>query len=89
MIAKSIIIFGSVQGVNYRYYTKKTADSLGLKGYVKNNPDGSVNVLAIGKETSVNELIEWCKKGPKFANVKELKEKEVEIDNHINDFRIN
>ena len=65
----SITITGQVQGVYYRQATRKKASELGLTGVVKNNPDGSVNILATGPDDQLNELIEWCKEGPPNAIV--------------------
>lgn len=56
-----LIISGRVQGVGYRYSTRSKADILGLKGYVKNNHDSTVEILAIGKKENIKELIDWCK----------------------------
>ena len=62
-------IHGQVQGVLFRHYTIKTASSLGLTGYAKNLPDGTVEVVAEGDEKELNELIEFCKHGPPSAHV--------------------
>jgi acylphosphatase len=48
------------------------AKSLGLKGFVLNEPSGSVYVEVEGEETAVNEMIEWARKGPPMANVESL-----------------
>ena len=62
-------IFGLVQGVNFRYYTKKQAEKLNLTGYAKNNPDGTVEVEAEGEEDKINQLIQLVKSGPPLARV--------------------
>ena len=67
-----IIVHGYVQGVFFRHYTRKTALSLGLKGYVRNMDDGNVEVVAEGSKDKINELIEFCKKGPEAAKVKKV-----------------
>ena len=64
-----IFIEGRVQGVSYRWWTKKTANDLGLTGWVRNLEDGRVEVIAEGKEDQVNQLIELIKKGPRFSKV--------------------
>ncbi len=64
-----IIVHGYVQGVFFRHNTKNEALSLGLKGYVRNMPNGSVEVVAEGPEDKIKELIEFCKKGPEAAEV--------------------
>lgn len=65
----TIRVSGIVQGVYYRYNTKEKADDLGLSGFVRNLPDGSVEAQAEGEEEEVKNLIEWCKKGPIGARV--------------------
>ena len=52
-----LIIKGTVQGVGFRYYTRRLADSLGLSGYVKNLPDGNVEIEAEGDKQSLQDLI--------------------------------
>lgn len=64
-----INVFGLVQGVFFRYTTRKVARKLGLTGFVKNMPDGSVYIEAEGSEEKLNELIKFAKKGPKYARV--------------------
>lgn len=66
-------VFGFVQGVNFRFSTFKLAKELNLTGWVKNKEDGSVQVLAQGREESLQKLISFLKKGPPLAKVKEVK----------------
>jgi tRNA pseudouridine55 synthase len=65
-------VYGSVQGVGYRYFVKEKAQSLDLLGYVKNLEDGTVEVLAQGREENLQKLIEELKKGPFLARVDKL-----------------
>jgi len=67
-----IKVSGRVQNVGFRFHTRKTAQSLGLTGYVSNLPDGSVMVRAEGEETLLEELVSWCRKGPDWAEVSRL-----------------
>lgn len=62
-------IHGRVQGVFYRQSTREKARELGLSGWVKNMPDGTVEALAAGPEEVVKQLIEWCGNGPAYARV--------------------
>jgi len=62
-------VYGLVQGVGFRYFVKREAQRLGLTGWVKNNPDGSVEVLAEGEEASLRELLSLLQRGPTFAVV--------------------
>jgi len=63
---------GFVQGVYFRQSTKAKASELGITGEVRNNPDGTVHITATGIQTRLNELIEWCWKGPDAAVVKNV-----------------
>ena len=69
----SIIVEGLVQGVYYRQSTKAKATETGITGEVKNKKDGSVHIIATGSEEQLQQLIEWCKKGPDMAIVTNVK----------------
>jgi len=73
-----IVIRGKVQGVFFRATTAEKARSLGLSGWVRNLPDGSVEVVVKGDEEKLKELIEFCHKGPPLARVTEVLVQEVE-----------
>ena len=75
-----LIISGKVQGVFYRVNTKKTARKLGLKGWVKNTPDGKVEAVISGEEQHNKAFIEWCKVGPARAEVTDVEVKEIEFE---------
>lgn len=63
---------GIVQGVGFRYSAARTARGLGLSGYVRNLPDGGVEVLAEGPEERLQRLRAWLEKGPPGAYVRHL-----------------
>lgn len=65
----SIIVSGRVQGVGFRYYTKKKAQECNVNGFVQNKTDGSVYIEANGKKIDIETFIDWCKKGPSWARV--------------------
>ncbi|MGH1352361.1 MAG: acylphosphatase [Methyloligellaceae bacterium] len=65
-------ITGRVQGVFYRAWTKQTADSLGLQGWVRNKLDGSVEALFGGKREAVEKMNRLCHEGPENAHVDEV-----------------
>ena len=67
-----IHVYGLVQGVFFRYTTRKVARKLDLAGYVKNMPNGSVYIEAEGPENKLLELLEFSKKGPKQAHVEKV-----------------
>lgn len=74
---------GEVQGVGYRASARWVADSLGLTGWVRNCPDGSVEAVFDGDSPAVDEAIEWCRRGPSFAEVESV---EVEWLPHGDEF---
>jgi len=65
-------IIGKVQGVFFRASAKEKADELYILGWVKNTPDGSVEIVAHGTEASIDAFITWCRKGPRGAVVSEV-----------------
>ncbi len=69
-----IQVSGKVQGVFYRQSTLEKAISLSINGWVKNNKDGTVEMLAEGSPEALSELINWCKKGPKNAVVTKVED---------------
>jgi len=62
-------VFGKVQGVAFRYYTKKKADELGIMGTVQNQLDGSVIAYVSGSDQSVNAFVQWCGVGSPASHV--------------------
>jgi acylphosphatase len=65
-------IYGLVQGVFFRDSTKEKAKELDLAGWVRNEPDGTVKVVAEGEEEKLKELIDWCKEGSPSARVEKV-----------------
>ena len=65
----SIIVTGKVQGVWYRQSAKEKATELGVTGNVRNQPDGSVAIIATGLTNQLDQFIEWCRQGPPRALV--------------------
>ena len=66
------IINGSVQGVGFRYFVRTVAADLGLKGWVRNRPDGRVEVEAEGDEDQLHQLELQLWKGPYFSRVENV-----------------
>ena len=64
-----VTVAGRVQGVFFRAATQDMARSLGLAGWVRNLPDGRVELLAEGTDAAVSELLTWCRVGPRLARV--------------------
>jgi acylphosphatase len=73
-------IAGRVQGVGYRAWAVETARRLGLRGWVRNRADGSVEALVTGDEDAVARMIEACRDGPFAARVAEVAVSEAEDD---------
>lgn len=71
-VRASLRIRGRVQGVFYRQSTKEEADRLGLRGWVRNLPDGDVEALVEGPGEQVDALVAWCHRGPPAARVTEV-----------------
>ncbi len=65
----NLLIYGQVQGVFFRASTLEQAQSLSLTGWVKNLPDGGVEVLAEGARYALEQLVAWCRHGPPAAEV--------------------
>jgi acylphosphatase len=64
-----LLIKGKVQGVFYRASARDRAVELGIKGWVKNTPEGNVEVVATGEKENLEKFIDWCRKGPPKALV--------------------
>ena len=69
MPAVRYVVQGRVQGVGYRYFVLRHAEELGLAGYARNMPDGTVEVLAEGDTNALDKLEERLREGPSFAHV--------------------
>ncbi|MGP0629903.1 acylphosphatase [Nitrospina sp. 32_T5] len=63
---------GRVQGVFFRANTEKVAKELGVTGWVRNLDDGSVEIRAEGGRDRLESLIDWCRKGPAMADVRQV-----------------
>lgn len=75
-------VSGKVQGVWFRASTKTQADQLGLSGWVRNLPDGRVEVLACGEENKVAQLHAWLQHGPERAEVTDCLSEEMPWQEH-------
>lgn len=87
MISKSIIIKGKVHGVFFRASAKRVAESLDLKGWVKNTNSGNVEIIVTGEQSNVEEFINWCRIGPEKAVVQEIIINESN-EIHLSNFKI-
>jgi acylphosphatase len=76
--ARRAVVRGMVQGVGFRYFAQRSARSLGVRGWVRNRPDGSVESLAEGDEAAVAEYLARLEKGPTGSRVDGLEVEPVE-----------
>lgn len=73
------LVAGRVQGVAFRWSTVETAERLGLAGWVRNLPDGRVELEAEGAPDAVAELLAWASEGPPAARVESVESREVPV----------
>ena len=78
-----IVVHGKVQGIFFRDFTKKTADSLELKGWVKNTQASTVEIVAEGEKSQLRKLIIAVKKGPALSKVDKV---DYEYSNYMGSF---
>lgn len=80
----NIKVTGKVQGVFFRMSTKAVADQMGIKGFVKNEKDGSVYIEAEGDEITLSMFLDWCKEGPDKSVVENIVVEDGELKNYRN-----
>lgn len=83
----TIKVIGRVQGVFFRTETRALAEKLGISGFVRNEPDGSVYIEAEGDEESLEKFLSWVSKGPELVKVENLDVQEGEVAGYV-DFKI-
>jgi len=88
MKAKRYIVLGRVQGVGFRWFVDHEARQLGLAGWVRNNIDGTVEVLAIGNDQQLATLFNKLRQGPRAARVDDVQEIAAEPIEGLTTFRI-
>lgn len=82
-------IYGKVQGVGFRASAKRKAEKLNLTGWVRNNDDETVAVIAQGKKRNLEKLLSWAKIGPSLAQVDDIEMGWQDIEKKFEDFSIN
>jgi len=83
-----LIVSGRVQGVGFRYSAWDEAQSLGLKGWVRNLPAGEVEIVAEGREDRLKMLAAWAHQGPRAANVSSVREDWASYTGEFAEFRV-
>lgn len=81
-------IQGIVQGVFFRANAQNIASGLGITGWVRNCPDGTVEIVAEGKKEKLKALLEWCQHGPESASVDKVEPKWEKAKDEFQSFRI-
>ncbi len=83
-----IILHGRVQNVSFRIGAQKQAILNSLKGWVKNNSDGTVEIIVEGTEENIKKLLGWCSQGPISADVDDMKIEWLEPTSEFTTFSI-
>lgn len=83
----NIKLFGRVQGVTFRYSARAKARSLGLVGFAQNRVDGTLYIEVEGEDKALVSFLEWCRQGPSWAQVDDIKVEEGLWHNFV-DFEI-
>ena len=87
MERRHVVVQGLVQGVGFRYAVERQARSRGVVGWVKNRADGAVEVVLEGERVDVEALIDFCRRGPRGAQVSGIHVAEESVEGLI-DFRV-
>ncbi len=83
-----VLVSGKVQGVFFRSGTKKRADELRLKGWVRNLDDGRVEAVFEGEQEKVEKMVEWCRKGTDYADVQNIQVISEKYTGEFEDFSV-
>jgi acylphosphatase len=81
-------ISGRVQGVFFRESTRREAERLGVRGWVRNDDDGTVEALIEGSAAAVDALIQWCHHGPPSAKVEHVQLTDERSGEDLDGFRV-
>ena len=86
--ARRFVVRGRVQGVGFRWFVEREAHILAVTGWVRNNADGSVEVLAQGTRDQLSGLRSRLRQGPRAARVDDVEESEARVVPNLSNFRI-
>lgn len=78
-VARRFVACGRVQGVFFRDSTRREANRLGVTGWVRNRPDGTVEAHVEGAPEAVEALVRWARDGPRHADVDDVRVSEAEL----------
>src|ERR1700681_3400078 len=88
ILARRYVVRGRVQGVGFRWFVEREAQILQVAGWVRNDPDGSVEVLAVGTPEQLAGLRSRLQEGPRAARVDDVEESEAEPVAGLNSFQV-
>jgi acylphosphatase len=77
-VARRVVVSGHVQGVFFRDRTRREAHGRGVAGWVRNCSDGTVEAHFEGDPAAVEELVRWCRRGPRHATVHDVRVEDAE-----------
>lgn len=83
-----VVFKGKVQGVFFRDNTKQKADELNVKGYIRNMENGNVEAVFVGESKAIEEILEYCSKGPGLAKIEETIVEDYSGEDEFPDFEI-
>jgi acylphosphatase len=86
--ARRFIVRGRVQGVGFRWFVEREAHILQIAGWVRNNPDGSVEVMAMGTRDQLSGLRSRLQEGPRAARVDDVEESHAGAITGLNSFQV-
>jgi acylphosphatase len=86
--ARRFVVRGRVQGVGFRWFVEREAHTLGIAGWVRNNSDGTVEVLAMGTRDQLSGLRSRLREGPRASRVDDVAEAEAKPVDGLSTFRI-
>ena len=88
LLAKTYRVCGRVQGVGFRWFVEREAQTLGIAGWVRNRSDGTVEVLAQGSREQLFALRSKLQQGPRASRVDDVEEVESQVQHDMRSFRI-
>jgi len=83
-----VYVEGTVQGVGFRYFTQRIAKEIGVRGFVKNLPDGRVYIVAEGEKEQLDKFLSYVKKGPSMSVVRKVEINKVRKSEEFENFSI-
>jgi len=83
-----LVVHGDVQGVSYRYFARDIAKKMGVKGWIRNEADGSITIIIEGDDDRVSNFVNWCKQGSPMSTIKDVEIKDSKYSGLFKNFEI-